>query len=154
MCYMTVLSTTSGDDLARHNNELVQFSRELPGIPEEKYLAFPYKWFIGSKSGCSCSFRHLCKESIELGFTIPVDWYHEEESDIEATRQVCAAIRTLVTTGTQVDAVDAWAHGQTEAAPLNDTIEVNLAKVSDDTFRFFENYRFVFSNHATKSSAT
>jgi hypothetical protein len=65
---MTVLSTTSQADLATHNNDLVKFSKALPGVLEEKYLAHPFKWFIGSKSGCSCALRHLCVSSVELGF--------------------------------------------------------------------------------------
>jgi hypothetical protein len=154
MCYMTLLSTTSDNDLTRHNNALVAFSKKFPIVPEKKYLGFSHQWFIGSQDGCSCCFRHLGGNSIELGFTIPVDWFHEDAAAIEATHQVCATIRAMVATGAQVDVVDAWAHGQTEAAPLDNTINVNLAQISDDTFRFFENYRFVFSNDATNASAT
>ena len=36
MCYMTVLSTTSQADLATHNNDLMKFSKTLPGVLEEK----------------------------------------------------------------------------------------------------------------------
>ena len=86
MCYCLVLSTTSKDDLSMFNTDLVQFSRELPTISDTARLSFPYQWYIGSKSGCSCSFRHLY--SIELGFGEPVEWYPEESDDIETTRQV------------------------------------------------------------------
>lgn len=146
MCYMTLLSTTSTDDLSLANNDLVRFSQELPGIPEEKYLVFPRKWFVGSKSGCSCSFRHLYVSSVVLGFGEPEDWFPEEASDVEATRQVIAAVRALVEKGHSVDLVDIWTHGQDEAGPLDGEVDVNLREVADASFRFFENHRFTFSN--------
>lgn len=148
MCYMILLSTTSTDDLSIGNNELVSFTAALPGIPEEQYLAFPNKWFIGSRSGCSCSFRHLYISSVELGFSEPVDWYPEEAADVEATRQVIAVIRSLVAKGEKVDCVDAWAHGQPLAAALVGEVDVDLGKVGDASFRFFENHRFTFHNQA------
>ena len=142
MCNMTVLSTSSKADLALHNNELVQFSRQLPGIPEEIYLRNQNKWFIGSASGCSCEFRHV--SAVELGFGLPQEWYQEEQSAIDATRQVVAAIRELVSQGERVDCVDAWAHGQTVPDPLAGELEVDLAAITDEEFRFFESHRFVF----------
>lgn len=148
MCYITVLSTTSKADLAIHNNDLVRFSKKLPGVPEEKYLAHPFKWFIGSKAGCSCELRHLYVSSVELGFGESEEWFPEEASDIEATKQVAATIRALVREGAKVDCVDAWAHGQNEAGPLGGDIEVNLAEVSDAAFRFFEMHRFSFVEKA------
>ncbi|MDD5271596.1 MAG: hypothetical protein PHU14_02640 [Methylovulum sp.] len=145
---MTLLSTTAEDDLALNNNGLVRFSSELPKIPEAKYLGFKNHWYIGSESGCSCGFRHLCTGSVELGFGEPEDWYPEEASDIEATRQVIAIIRNLVARGEFVDCIDAWAHGQETAEPLAGDLEINLAKINDASFRFFENHRFLFSNQA------
>ncbi len=144
MCYMTVLSTTSDADLAVGNSETVQFSRELPGVPEETYLRFKNKWYVGSNSGCSCEFRHLLVASVELGFGPPEDWFPEAPSDVEATRHVIRSIRALVETGEQVDCVDAWAHGQESADPLAGDIEVDLPQVSDEAFRFFESHRFTF----------
>ena len=132
--------------MALGNNEIVRFSTDLPGIPEEAYLRFRHKWYIGSKSGCSCEFRHLHLSSVELGFGLPEDWFPEGLSEIEATRQVAAAIRVLVDSGEEVDCVNAWAHGQEEADPLAGETEVNLAEVSNEAFRFFESYRFTFSN--------
>jgi hypothetical protein len=146
MCYMTLLSTTADIDLSLGNNDLVRFSRELPGIPEETYLGFKNKWFIGSKSGCSCEFRHLYVKSVELGFGLPEDWMPEEQSDIEATHQIIASIRSLVESGANVDCVDAWSQDQTVAAPLAGEVEVDLATVSNEAFRFFEMHKFVFSS--------
>ena len=148
MCYMTVLSTSSDADLAAGNNELVRFTRELPGIPEESYLQYKYRWYLGSKSGCSCEFRHLYVNSVGLGFEVPQEWFPEEPSDIEATLQVAAAIRVLVEGGESVDCVDAWAHGQTVADPLAGDIQVNLSEVSNERFRFFESHRFTFAHAA------
>lgn len=146
MCYMTILSTTAEDNLSIYNNKLVQFSIELPNIPEEKYLAFENKWFIGSQSGCSCDFRHLCSYDADFNFGKPVDWYEEDEEDIEATRQVIAIIRKLIEKGASVDCVDVWAHGQQQAVSLSGDIYVNLAEIDDLAFRFIENYRFLFLN--------
>ena len=143
---MTLLSTTSSEDLAIGNNDLVRFSRVLPGLPEEKYLAFPYKWFIGSQAGCSCSFRHLYVTSIELGFGTPEDWYPEEANDITATHQAISLIRSLIEKGEKVDVIDAWADGKAEAVPLSGDIEVNLTEVDNESFRFFENHRFSFES--------
>ncbi|MET3135108.1 hypothetical protein AAKU55_005411 [Oxalobacteraceae bacterium GrIS 1.11] len=144
MCYMTILSTTSNDDLSVHNNELVKFSEQMPGVPEEKYLQFPRQWFIGSKDACSCSFRHLYVTSVELGFGAPEDWYPEESEDIEATRQVIAVTRGLIEKGEQVDCVDAWMNDAADADPLAGDLVVNLSEVDDLAFRFFESHRFTF----------
>ena len=66
--------------------------------------------------------RHLCVSSVELGFGEPEEWFPEEASDIEATKQVAATIRALVTEGAKVDCVDAWAHELMDAAPLGGDI--------------------------------
>ena len=146
MCYMTILSTATDADLSAHNNELVTFSAVMPAIPEERYLAHPFKWFIGSRDGCSCALRHLYVSSCELGFGEPEEWYPEEAEDIEATRQIAATIRALVHGGAQVDCVDAWAQWQEGAAPLAGELTVKLSEVGDASFRFFEMHRFVLSN--------
>lgn len=145
---MTLLSTSSDVDLAIDNNDFVQFSRELPGIPEETYLRYEHRWYIGSSSGCSCEFRHLSFNSVELGFDHPADWFPEEPSDIEATLQVIATIRGLVASGESVDCVDAWTHDQAVADPLAGDIKVNLSEVSNEQFRFFESHRFTFMHPA------
>ncbi|MFZ6730582.1 hypothetical protein ACO0LG_01485 [Undibacterium sp. Ji42W] len=142
---MTILSTNSDYDLSLANNELIQFVKKLPGIPEEKYLLFENKWFLASNAGCSCNFRHLSGGSIELRFGEPEAWFQEDDDTIEATRQIAASIRTLIQQGANVDCFDAWVHGQSDAiSPITD-IEVDLSEVSDTTFRFFEEYRFSFT---------
>jgi hypothetical protein len=87
MCYMLLLSTESPEDLSSHDDALVFLSRNLPPLAEVGLLAHPYKWFVGSRHGCSCGFRHLYIDSVTLGFAEPEDWYSEEVEDIQATLQ-------------------------------------------------------------------
>ena len=143
MCYVLLLSTTSSEDLVVHNNDFVRFSKELPQITEITALKYPHRWYIGSKSVCSCSFRHLY--SVELGFGEPVEWYKEESEDIAATLQLIQIIRELVTKGQSVDCIDAWEHQ--EMYPVaKDELEVNLSLIKNSEFRFFENHHFTFSS--------
>lgn len=143
MCYVLLLSTTSDKDLRTYNNDLVRFTRELPSIADVEKLNYAHCWYIGSKSVCSCTFRHLY--SIELGFGEPVDWYEEEPEDIVATLQLVALIRSLLESGESVDCVDAWEHQNMH--PIAETdLEVDLSKIMDWEFRFFENHHFIFRN--------
>lgn len=149
MCYITLLSTTSERDLSQFNNRLIQFSRGLPGIPEEKFLRFPVKWYLGSRNGCSCGFRHLCQGSEDLGFAEPVEWFPEEPEDIEATRLAAEIIRGLLNEGAQVDCVDGWSgEPSTTPKPMRE-MTVNLSEVSNSCFRFFENTHMEFTNEPT-----
>jgi hypothetical protein len=144
MCYALLLSTDSPEDLAAHDQELVSFSRELPGLPEESALAYPHRWYVRSRHGCSCGFRHLHTSSVELGFGEPVDWYPEAADDLAATLAFVAVVRALCASGARIDCVDAWG-GSEKSAPLAGTVEVDLASVPDRAFRFFEGHRFVFA---------
>ncbi len=143
MCYVLLLSTSSDRNLAEFNTELMRFSEELPTIADAESLRYRHKWYIGSKSGCSCTFRHLC--STELGFGAPVDWCPEDPEEIAATARVISIIRKLVENGESVDCIDAWEHhrGSAVAATL---MQVDLARIDDGQFRFFENHHFVFSH--------
>jgi hypothetical protein len=73
MCYMVYISTDCADDLSVHTSDLVRF--EKPTVEKQRpcprILKHEHKWFVGSKSGCSCTFRHLCRGSIGLGFGQP-----------------------------------------------------------------------------------
>jgi len=104
---MIVVSTSSDQDLSKWNTPLVQFSRQLPDGKEHTLLHFEHKWFLGSKHGCSCGFRHLSHGSQELGFSEPVDWWPEESEDLEATHQAIKLFKRLVISGAQVDCIDA-----------------------------------------------
>lgn len=140
---MLLLSTDAAEDLSLRNDDLVSFSNRLPALAEQKLLSHPRQWFVGSRDGCSCGFRHLYVGSVELGFGEPEDWFPEEPEDIEATLRLIAIVRALLDAGAKVDCIDAWAHSS-DSACLAGTIDVDLSTVSDKSFRFFESHRFVF----------
>ncbi len=87
MCYGVYVSTDSSEDLATRNTDLVRFEKVADPLSDPciTLLDFPSQWYVGSKSRCSCTFRHLT--SIELGFSEPVDWYTEEQEELDATRE-------------------------------------------------------------------
>lgn len=99
MCYVTVVSTTSQRELTQFNTALVKFSRQLPGVPQESFLRYPSKWYLGSKDGCSCGFRHLDHGNEELGFAEPVEWWPEDQEDIDATLEVLRVFKALLLDG-------------------------------------------------------
>jgi hypothetical protein len=144
---MLLLSTDSPQDLALHNSELVSFTRDLPPLAEVDLLRHPHKWFVGTRHGCSCGFRHLYIGSVSLGFAEPQDWYVEEQEDIEATLELLNTLKLLVTSGASVDCIDAWGH-ESESAELDGTVEINLTEMRDRAFRLFENHRFTFRSGA------
>ena len=139
MCYSVYLSTDSGENLGARNSALVRFETvaNTDAAPYVALLEYPNRWFVGSKAGCSCTFRHL--HSIELGFGDPVDWYPEEQDEMDATREIYATLVDLLSSGHQVDLVDAW-----EGAQVEDIhhLVVSLDQVSSTAFRLFENHRF------------
>ncbi len=139
MCYMLYLSTDSPENLAKNNSDRVRFAQI--GDDEERAMSLlqSQKWYVGSKSGCSCNFRHLA--STDLGFGERVDWYPEEGEDILATAELYKVILRLVSEGNQVDCLDIWdGHERGEVKSL----VVNLKVVPKEDFRFFENHHFVF----------
>ena len=140
MCYALILSTTSNEDLSQFNREDIRFNQQVPDRLPANLLLYPNKWYIGSRTGCSCSFRHLYEP--DLGFGIPEDWFPEEETDIEATKMFVHVVRSLLSTGERVDCIDAW-DGNSER-PFSQ-LSVNLSQIRDEEFRFFENHHFDFS---------
>lgn len=140
MCYELYLSTGSSEDLDKYNSEFVRFER-----PEHwddkiaKVLQYPQKWFVGSKSGCSCTFRHLLEG--DLGFDEPQDWMPEEQDAVKATAQLYRVIASVVQGGDKVDCLDVWSG--IEPTQIK-TISVRLSLVPEKAFRLFENYHFVF----------
>ena len=140
MCYALILSTTSNEDLSQFNREEIQFNQQVPDRLPVNMLLYPNKWYVGSRTGCSCSFRHLYEPG--LGFGVPEDWFPEEESDIEATKIFIHIVRSLLTKGESVDCLDAW-EGSSEMSFAR--LHVNLSQVRDEEFRFFENHHFDFS---------
>jgi hypothetical protein len=141
MCYELILSTTSGDDLSQFNDEGIRFDGSHSERPSFSHLLYPNKWYIGSRTGCSCSFRHLYEP--EQGFGIPEEWFQEEASDIEATLKFIRLVRSLIAQGKHVDCVDLWAgSGAPSKPPVR--MDVDLSRIRDEEFRFFENYHFDF----------
>jgi hypothetical protein len=141
MCYTLLLSTSSDEDLALHNNDLVRFSRDLPSIAAADHLKYAHRWYVGSQAGCSCTFRHSMEQN-GLGFQEPVEWWKEEPEPIDATLQLIAIIRGLLASGHTVDCVDVF--GDLKVPGPDRELEVDLSTVSNAAFRFFENYHFVF----------
>jgi hypothetical protein len=141
VCYSIFLSTDSSRDLSTENSDLLRFEQEAIEEPFRSILQNENRWYVGSKSGCSCTFRHLY--STELGFGGPVDWYPEDEDERKATSSFIKLVRQLVNQGHPVDCVDVW-----YGAAKDDIkeMEVNLKDVSDEQFRFFENHHFIFAN--------
>jgi hypothetical protein len=141
MCYALLLSTTSGDDLSQFNSETLRFDHTIPENLSFNNLLYPNKWYVGSRTGCSCSFRHLYGPEFEFG--IPEDWFPEEKSDVEATLKFIRLVRSLLSKGARVDCIDRWAGSDAEAVnvPL---LPVNLNQIQDEEFRFFENHHFDF----------
>lgn len=146
MCYMIVLSTTSERELSEFNTPLMQFSRQLPDVPEQSFLQYQNKWYLGSRDGCSCGFRHLDRGSVELGFSEPVDWWPEDQADLDATRQVVGVLKALLNDNAKLDCVDAWLQDAPKEHTLEGQLAVDLVTTSETSFRFFDGFRFDITN--------
>jgi hypothetical protein len=136
---MLYLSTESPENLAESNSDLIRFERIKDGEPRASALKYPERWYVGSKSGCSCTLRHLA--SIELGFGEPVEWAPEEEDDILATAEMYRTLARLISDGYAVDSLDLWVgmeRGEVKS------LVVDMKTVPEGAFRFFENHHFVF----------
>ena len=143
MCYLVYISTDFKGDLAQHNSGLISFEKDVSeGDPDIiDLLQYKNRWYVGSKAGCSCTFRHL--HSIELGFGRPVEWYAEDPDEIDATRLFYDVIIDLISAGNQVDCIEIWAGTKKDQIKR---LEVNLGSISRKAFRFFENHHLVFSD--------
>jgi len=141
VCYSIYLSTDSNRDLSGENSDLLRFKQEKIDEPMRTLLQHEYQWYVGSKSGCSCTFRHL--HSTELGFGEPVDWYPEDEDEIAATLSFIEIVRRLVDQGHQLDCVDLWYGTKIDHVRY---MKVDLKNITDEQFRFFENHYFIFTN--------
>ncbi len=132
-------------NLEKFNSNDVIFSREIPGIPEERFLKYPNQWFVESALGCSCGFRHLMPCNFpELGFAEPVSWFEEEQEDIDATLKLVKVFKELALKGAKLDCVDAWSGGDKELHDLSGEVVVNFSDVSEKEFRLIEDYRHDF----------
>ena len=141
MCYQLYLSTSSREDLTRFNSELVHFElAKVPGDERLSVLENPQKWFVGSKSGCSCTFRHFV--SLDGGFDEPQDWSPEDEDNVRATIELYRVIRSLIHAGERVDCLDLWYDATRDAIR---TMVVSLNAVPEQKFLLLENCHFVFA---------
>jgi hypothetical protein len=143
MCNELILSTDTDLDMTGFNTTLLVFSKDLSESPFIDKLQFDQKWYVGSRQGCSCGFRHMTNP--DLGFGPPEDWNPEEPEDILATIEFVKVVRLLLSRGHSVDCVDYWF-----TSPISEyhSLNVNLASLVDQDFRFFENYHFTFSDQA------
>ncbi len=141
MCYMTIISTTSDLDLSKFNSNDLVFDKEMPGVPEEDLLKYPYRWFVGSAQGCSCGFRHLMSQNFkDLGFAEPQDWFHEEPEDIEATLKLVSCFNKIASGGSGLECIDAWVSDDTKGRGLSGNVVVSLSEITQASFRLIENY--------------
>ena len=141
MCYMTMVSTTSERDLREFNTAYVQFARKLPEPPEASCLRYGNKWHLVSRQGCSCGFRHLDQGNADLGFSPPVEWWPEENEDIEATLQAVSAFKAILGDGSKLDCIDSWERAPESEPKLCGELIVDLATLPNVSFRFLEGYR-------------
>ena len=148
MCYLFYISTDFEGDLSRHNSALISFEKDFANCQPEiiDLLLYEYHWYVGSKAGCSCTFRHL--SSIELSFGEPVYGYEEPSDEIEATKIFYDEISSLISQGNKVDCIEIWAGTKRDQIKR---LEVDLSSVSRNSFRFFENHHFVFNNAERKT---
>ena len=140
MCYEVILSIDSDIDLALFNEDGLAFSKDIPESGFLTYLDHPYRWYVGSYSGCSCGFRHLTNP--ELGFGPPESWCPEEPEDIHGTLAFLRVLRHLLEIGHQVDCVSYWYNADASSCRQ---LDVDLNALQDEAFRFFENYHFSFA---------
>jgi hypothetical protein len=102
-------------------------------------LLYKYNWYVASKAGCSCTFRHL--SSLELGFGEPVDWYEENSEEIEATRNFYDVASSLIFSGNKLDCIEIWTGVRKDQIKH---LTIDISSIGRDEFRFFENHHFVF----------
>ncbi len=138
---MVYISTDCADDLSLRTSNEVRF--EKPSVeacsPRPRALQHEHAWFVGSESGCSCTFRHLCRESVKLGFGAPEDWFPEEEGRVAATRRLYQILKEIVERGYRVEVLDCWSGDEDKEPERRD---VSLSQVPADHFRLFEGYLF------------
>jgi len=142
MCNTIYLSTTSNQDLSALSGSYFQIVQPTTEEVEfaEKYLRYAHVWaLLGPHGGCSCHFRHLLAESSDLGFRDLEEWWDEDNDHVISTRAVYDSFKSLVDRGEKLDLINAWEFHMTDDW---ECIDVSLAGVTRETFRFFEDFRF------------
>lgn len=151
MCNLVYLATDSDEDLSVRDNELIRFERQEETVsePVAALLELPHRWFVGSRSGCSCTFRHWMAFNGPPCFGDPEDWCPEEDDKVEATRMLYRTIECLLSLGRRVELLNSW-NGE-DADRIRD-LEVCLDQVPITAFRLFEGYRFRFRRRSGSQS--
>lgn len=129
MCFSVYISTTSAEDLTAFNGGGLSFEPLKPeSLSDAAILSYPHKWFLSTHGGCSCHFRHLGSWG---QFTEPMDWWSEEQDDIDRTALLYDVLRHLVNSGEKLDLVDRW-----EGTPDKELekLDVSLGSVSRPQF--------------------
>lgn len=135
---MTIVSTTSAANLAEFNTPLIAFSKALPDLPEIQFLRYPNRWFLGSRDGCSCAFRHLDHQNEGLGFSEPAEWWPEEDENIQATHEAFDIFEKILKQGNKLDCIDTWTYDDKSEPEIHGDFVVKLRSVGKKCFRFLE----------------
>ncbi len=80
----------------------------------------------------------------DLGFADPVDWFEEEQEDIDATIRLVTVFKELVSNGSNLDCVDTWAGAENNSHQLLGEVVVDFSKISATAFRLIEDFRHEF----------
>lgn len=115
-----------------------------PGLSEEAHLRHLHRWFLGSRDGCSCGFRHLEAMNEAQGFAAPEDWWPEAQEDIDATGQAVSAFSSLLAAGGALDCIDVWLDDDRDKLRLTGEKIIDFTQIPEFAFRFIEGYRFEF----------
>lgn len=142
MCYAVYLSTTCDADLTAWGNELCRLEKNV--FPEDQeildLLQHPHQWFVTRYGGCSCHFRHLVNHPDLPDFGPPEDWAPEDPDDIESTAAAYDIFKRLVEDGFDLDVVSVWSGCEADEVAK---LDVRMADVPRDSFRFIENTMFL-----------
>ncbi len=148
MCNFVYISTDSPDDLKKYNSDLVKFEpiADPASVLCYSLLKNQNKWYVASKSGCSCTFRHLLPESLSLGFHEPESWFKEDKDEIDATCELYRVLMRILESGYKLELIDHWC----DTSPDNIIpLDVNLDDVSEKEFRLFEDHKFYLKKNKT-----
>ncbi len=143
MCYSVYLATDSKTDLKKYNDNQMFFEKIEKNDEVTLLLKNENRWHVatGKPGCCSCGFRHLMRESLSLGFSKPEDWFQEEKAELESTKKIYNIICKLIANGYKVESLDVWTEPKPEDIITKD---IEIKNISDDEFRFFEDYLFRF----------
>lgn len=144
MCYSVYLSTTSDADLTEWGNELCKFEKGIWPDDQEivDLLRHPHKWFVTRYGGCSCHFRHNMNYPDLPAFGPPEEWMPEDPDEIESSAAAYDLFMKLLDGGSQLDIVSVWQPCATDEVT---SLDVRLADVPRDSFRFVANVMFSFT---------